>query len=213
MFSFSSTPLESVEENYPLNTIVRLNDPKVLKEFKTLLGRKKAIIEFEKKSLMEEVNETEGLFCNYEYEVLQNTGIKYLDKKSGKEKEKREKRLCKGNIFLGECVPHDKVEGFYHSHLNVLWRFSPLDEGNNILPNMEHEKEVPLTKFEFDVIQIDDILFNKNDILKMLQVFKNDITTLYCEEDPAHGVAVFSSSELDIEVFMTTVQEHKNKND
>ena len=203
IITFSSSSFESVGENYPLNRIVYLNDPKVLKEFKAILGRKKATIQFEL--------DGDGIFVHYEYERIRKTGIMYLDK-HGNEKERREKIVEKGSLHLGESVIAKDTEGFCLKHFDVLWRFSPLNGGDNVLPIIEREKEIPLTKFEFDVIQIDDVFFNKNDILKMLQIFKNDATIIYCEEDPAHGVAVFNSPEVEIDVFMTTVQEHKNEN-
>lgn len=205
MFTFSSSSFESVisDENNASGRIVYLDDVNVLKEFKSLLGRKKAAIEFE--------FDGDVIFCRYEYEYFRKTGETYFDKE-GKEKEKREKTTNKGHVYLGKTFSAEDLdpEHFYHKWLNALWRFDPLCGGENILPKLVKETEVPSTKLELDVFQMDNVLFNKNDILRMLQVYKANITELYCEYDVAHGVAAFFTPEIDIDVYMTTVEKYED---
>lgn len=198
IITINQITLETAGENAPSDVVVYLDDPDILRELKTVLGRKKALIGFE--------STDEGILCHYAYEALVKTG-EIVDGK-----ERREKTIVTDCISFGKGISSSELgQRFHHRNTSVLWRFSPLNQDNNVLPLLKEQKKIPLGKLNFDVIEIEGVLFNKQDVLKMLQVFKNNITQLYCEYDPAHGVACFTSPELDIEVSMTTVQELKEE--
>lgn len=188
MASFSRHWFESSCEEPVPDVIAHIEDKEILKEFKQLLKRKTAGIEFEVRGDL--------LVCTYEYTVTKKT------------EDGRKKVLSEGELVLGE----DRLER--PSTLETV--LSCCGEGNydkvfeaSILPAVQEAIKTEDSKYEYDVISIEDILLSKKDLRKLMRVYGDNVEGLYMSYNVADNIVSVDCPNSPIVVYMQVVEKIK----